>query len=157
MKINNIAYHKQKLISPNFTSTNISKYDTSLSDFHGNEISKIAKIIGEKFSNSKSTKIYDLGCSDGTFSYALAINLMEILQQTAKKFFPITAVDKDKTIIEYAKKRFINFKPVDQACIKTCSTGQGKSLEKYFEYINTNLSTYNIKKEVQENKLSYDK
>ena len=153
MKVNNISH---KSTQPNYKSTNILKYKSTLENYNTNSIGKIADIIGDKFIHSpKQTKIFDFGCADGTFAYALAINLIDKFKQAADKFFPIIAIDKDKNIIEYAKQRFLNLKPIDQTSIKPSVCGMGIGLEEYLEYINTNISTYDIKKESEQKDLSY--
>jgi len=53
--------------------------------------------------------VYSLACSDGSEAYSLAITLKEIASNP-NKFFPIVAIDRDKTILSYAQQGRINLK-----------------------------------------------
>ena len=84
------------------------------------EWTELSKVFDENFKDNDKVKLYSLACSDGSEAYTLAISLLENTQNPTK-FFPITALDKDEVIIEFAKNKRINLSNSELGRIKAAS------------------------------------
>ena len=69
----------------------------------------------EKYKNTPKVNVYSLACSDGSEAYSIAMLLISKLGlENSKKFFPIIAVDFDKTITRNARKGFMSLSANDE-------------------------------------------
>ena len=113
------------------TSTNIFREDMDWKN--------LVKYILFHFADKKKIQSFSLGCSDGSEAYTYAISLMEKIPESAfNKYFPITAVDIDSTIIELANKRRINLFDME---FYYASKLYNINLEDYFKKISDNPVT----------------
>ena len=90
--------------------------------------------IIEKYRNTQKINVFSLASSDGSEAYSIAMLLISKLgEEGAKKFFPIIAVDFDKTITRNARKGFMNLSADDELRINKYT---GNKLNKFFERTN---------------------
>lgn len=88
----------------------------------------------EKYKNTPKVNVFSLACSDGSEAYSIAMLLISKLgEENAKKFFPIIAVDFDKTITRNARKGFMNLSAQDELRINKYT---GNKLNTFFERTN---------------------
>ena len=76
-----------------------------------------SKIINENFRETEKVNIYSLACSDGSEAYTTAISILENCENP-QKFFPISAIDKDKIILKHAQNYRINLFDEDLAKLR---------------------------------------
>ncbi len=97
----------------------------------GLQWNKFFNHIIEKYRNTPKVNVFSLAASDGSEAYSIAMILISKLGvEGAKKYFPITAVDFDKTITRNARKGFMNLSAKDESRINKYT---GNQLNKFFE------------------------
>ncbi len=85
----------------------------------------------EKYKNTPKVNVFSLASSDGSEAYSIAMMLIAKLgEENARKFFPIIAVDIDRTITRNARKGFINLSEGDELRINKYT---GNQLNRFFE------------------------
>ena len=100
----------------------------------GLQWNKFFNHVIEKYKNTPKVNVFSLACSDGSEAYSIAILLLSKLgEENAKKFFPIIAVDFDKTITRNARKGFMNLSVEDELRINKYT---GNKLNTFFERTN---------------------
>lgn len=106
MKIMN-NYH-----TPSYQSTRIKEFDKAgrvinchYTNFNRADTnwSKLAKFLDNRYKEEQKVKINLFGCSDNSDGYTLVMNLIKVLGDGAKKFFPIEASDLSENIIRENK------------------------------------------------------
>lgn len=111
----------------------------------GFQWNKFFNYATEKFKNTPKVNVFSLACSDGSEAYSTAMLLISKLgEEKAKKYFPIIAVDFDRTITRNARKGFMNLSADDELRINKYT---GNNLNKFFE--RTDKTFYPAKLEVQ--------
>lgn len=90
--------------------------------------------IIEKYQNTPKVNVFSLASSDGSEAYSIAMILISKLgEKVAKKFFPVIAVDFDRTITRNARKGFMNLSADDELRINKYT---GNKLNNFFEPTN---------------------
>lgn len=65
---------------------------------------KLPKLLQERFEKRDKIKVNIFGCSDGSDSYTFIINMINMLGEKAKKFFPVLSSDISPDVITESKK-----------------------------------------------------
>ena len=87
------------------------------------------KFLEKKYAKAKNVNIIDHACSSGEEAYSLALYLISVLEEKAKKYLPIDARDFDPINISMAKKGIFDANNEEVARIQKYSGG------KYGEYL----------------------
>lgn len=65
---------------------------------------KLPKLLNDRFDKQDKVTVNINGCSDGSDAYTFIINMIKILGEKAKKFFPVLSSDISSKVIEEAQK-----------------------------------------------------
>lgn len=105
-------YHDPKLIGTSRTWGNIAtttwlfRQDLDWKNF--------VEFADNNFKNKKHINTHCLACSDGSEAYSFIITAMEKLpKDTYRKYIPVTAIDRDLEIINFARSGRINLSQTD--------------------------------------------
>ncbi|MBD5402425.1 hypothetical protein HDR58_06450 [bacterium] len=129
----NFGTSYRKVIKPSYQLGDC--YEASTYFFvKGLQWNKFFNHLIEKYKDTPKVNVFSLACSDGSEAYSIAMLLISKLgEDKAKKYFPIIAVDFDRTITRNARKGYMNISQEDELSINKYT---GNKLNLFFERTN---------------------